>query len=95
MIRRLLQAIDPDLLAAAIETWLGTRIPTPAPGSRRAIAVDGKTLRDSRTRDSTARHVLAAADQHTGIVLASTDVDTPGRLDPRTLVHREQGPLGP
>src|SRR3989440_3501383 len=60
MIRRLLQGIDPDLLAAAIGTWLATRIPAPAPGSRRAIAVDGKTLRGSRTHDTTARHVLAA-----------------------------------
>src|SRR2546421_8505540 len=76
MIRRLLQGIDPDLLAAAIGTWLATRIPAPAPGSRRAIAVDGKTLRGSRTHDTTARHVLAVADQHTGVVLASTDVDT-------------------
>lgn len=50
MIRRLLQAVDPDLLAAAIGTWLATRIPEPAPGSRRAIAVDGKTIRGSRTR---------------------------------------------
>ena len=75
MIRRLLQAVDADLLAAAIGTWLATRVSTPAPRSRQAIAVDGKTLRGSRTRDSTARHVLAAADQHTGIVLASTDVD--------------------
>lgn len=76
MIRRLLQAIDPDLLTAAIGIWLAARIPAPAPGSKRAIAVDGKTLRGSRTRDSPARHVLAAADQPTGIVLASTDVDT-------------------
>jgi hypothetical protein len=38
--------------------------------------VDGKTLRGSRTRDTTARHVLAAADRDTGVVLASTDVDT-------------------
>ena len=76
MIRRLLQAIDPDPLAAAIGTWLAARIPAPAPGSRRAIAVDGKTLRGSRTRDTTARHVLAAADHDTGVVLASTDVDT-------------------
>jgi predicted transposase YbfD/YdcC len=75
MIRRLLQALDPDLLAAAIGTWLATRIPAPGPGSRRAIAVDGKTLRGSRTRGSPARHVLAAADQRTGIVLAATDVD--------------------
>jgi predicted transposase YbfD/YdcC len=76
MIRRLLQAVDPDPLAAAIGAWLAARIPPPAPGCRQAIAVDGKTLRGSRTRDSPARHVLAAADQHTGIVLASTDVDT-------------------
>jgi predicted transposase YbfD/YdcC len=76
MIRRLLQAVDPDLLAAAIGTWLATRIPAPAPGSRRAIAVDGKTIRGSRTRHVAARHVLAAADQHTGAVLASTDVDS-------------------
>jgi hypothetical protein len=41
-----------------------------------AIAVDGKTLRGSRTRHSPARHVLAAADQQTGVVLAGTDVDT-------------------
>jgi predicted transposase YbfD/YdcC len=45
MIRRLLQAVDPDLLAAAIGTWLATRIPEPEPGSRQAIAVDGKTIR--------------------------------------------------
>ncbi|MGI5180123.1 ISAs1 family transposase [Dactylosporangium sp. CA-152071] len=76
MIRRLLQALDPDLLAAAIGTWLAARTPAPAPGSRQAIAVDGKTLRGSRSRDHAARHVLAAADQHTGIALASTDVDT-------------------
>ncbi|MER7283396.1 transposase [Dactylosporangium sp. NPDC000244] len=38
--------------------------------------MDNKTLRGSRSRDSPARHVLAAADQHTGIVLASIDVDT-------------------
>jgi hypothetical protein len=34
MIRRLLQAIDPDRLAAAIGTWLAARIPAPAPGFR-------------------------------------------------------------
>ena len=32
-------------------------------------------MRGSRTRDRPARHVLAAADQATGVVLASTDVD--------------------
>jgi predicted transposase YbfD/YdcC len=80
MIRRLLQAVDPDLLAAAIGRWLAARTtaqtPAPTPGSRQAIALDGKTLRGSRTRTTAARHVLAAADQSTGVVLASTDVDS-------------------
>ncbi|SIN14382.1 DDE_Tnp_1-associated [Micromonospora cremea] len=75
MIRRLLQALDPDRLAAVIGAWLGAQVPAPTAGTRRAIAVDGKTLRGSRTSDTVARHVLAAADQATGVVLASTDVD--------------------
>ena len=75
MIRRLLQAVDPDLLTTAVSSWLTSRtIATPA-GGRRAIAVDGKTLRGSRTTDTPAQHVLAACDQATGVVLASTDVD--------------------
>jgi hypothetical protein len=48
----------------------------PAPGPRQAIALDGKTLRGSRTRTAAARHVLAAADQAAGVVLASIDVDS-------------------
>ncbi len=75
MIRRLLQAVDHDRLSTAIGSWLVTRVPAPTPGSRRAIAVDGKALRGSRTATTGARHVLAAAEQRTGIVLASTDVD--------------------
>jgi predicted transposase YbfD/YdcC len=75
MIRRLLQALDPDLLTAAIGDWLATRAATALPAAKRAIAVDGKTLRGSRTTDTTARHVMAACDQDTGVVLASTDVD--------------------
>ena len=74
MIRRLLQALDPDLLTAAIGDWLTVRAAS-APAGKRAIAVDGKTLRGSRTADTTARHVIAACDQDTGVVLASTDVD--------------------
>jgi predicted transposase YbfD/YdcC len=75
MIRRLLQALDPDQLTVVIGGWLATRVATSQPASKRAIAVDGKTLRGSRTIDTTARHVMAACDQDTGIVLASTDVD--------------------
>ena len=75
MIRRLLQALDHDRLATAVGSWLAAHVPAPTPGARTAIAVDGKTLRGSRTTDTTARHVLAAAEQRTGVVLASTDVD--------------------
>jgi predicted transposase YbfD/YdcC len=75
MIRRLLQALDPDRLTAAIGVWLARRVPAGEPANRRAIAVDGKSLRGSRTTDTAAQHVLAACDQHTSVVLASTDVD--------------------
>src|SRR3954468_17047562 len=40
MIRRLLQALDPDLLTAAIAAWLVDRV-TATTVTRRAIAVDG------------------------------------------------------
>jgi len=74
-IRRLLPALDPDLLTTAISGWLVGRATTSASGSRRAIAVDGKTLCGSRTAVTTADHVMAACDQDTGVVLASTNVD--------------------
>ncbi|MFI2277921.1 MULTISPECIES: ISAs1 family transposase [Catenuloplanes] len=75
MIRRLLQALDPDLLTMVIGAWLASRTLADIPAGRRAIAVDGKTLRGSRTADTAADHVMAACDQAAGVVLASTDVD--------------------
>jgi predicted transposase YbfD/YdcC len=75
MIRRLLQAIDPQLLTAAISVWLDGRATAGTSTGRRAIAVDGKSLRGSRTTDTAARHVMTACDQTSGVVLASTDVD--------------------
>src|SRR3954470_7593754 len=57
MIRRLLQALDPDRLTAVIGAWLAAQVPATSAGSRRAIAVDGKTIRGSRAGDTTARHV--------------------------------------
>ncbi|GAB7051245.1 ISAs1 family transposase [Catenuloplanes indicus] len=75
MIRRLLQAMDPHLLTAAIGAWLTGRASAGISAGRQAIAVDGKTLRGSRTTGTAARHVLAACDQTSAVVLASTDVD--------------------
>ncbi|GID91404.1 hypothetical protein Adi01nite_08160 [Amorphoplanes digitatis] len=76
MIRRLLQAMDPQLLTTAIGVWIGGRATAgTSPSGRRAIAVDGKSLRGSRTTDTAARHVMAACDQASSVILASTDVD--------------------
>ena len=60
MIRRLLQALDPDLLTAAIGDWLTTLAATAPPAAKRAIAVDGKTLRGSRTADTRRRRGVRA-----------------------------------
>ncbi|WP_233527504.1 transposase family protein [Micromonospora craniellae] len=76
MIRRLLQAMDPQLLTTAISVWLADRATATTSTTGRAIAVDGKTLRGSRTTDTPARHVMTACDQATGVVLASTTVDS-------------------
>ncbi|MFC0101290.1 ISAs1 family transposase, partial [Micromonospora marina] len=75
MIRRLLQVLDPQLLTAAIGLWLDGRAAPRAATGRRAIAVDGKSLRGSRTTDAAARHVMAACDQVSSVVLADTGVD--------------------
>jgi predicted transposase YbfD/YdcC len=75
MIRRLLQALDPDRLSAVVGDWFDQRLPTPPAGARRAIAVDGKTIRGSRNPHAPARHVLAACEHTSAVVLAQTDVD--------------------
>ena len=75
MIRRLLQALDAQQLTAAVGVWLAGRATADTSTARQAIAVDGKTLRGSRTTDTAARHVMAACDQASGVVLADTDVD--------------------
>jgi predicted transposase YbfD/YdcC len=48
------------------------------------IAVDGKTLRGSRPQPGhPARHVMAAVDHHSGVVVAQTDVDGKTNETPR------------
>ena len=77
-IRRTLGRVDPDLLAAAIGAWLADR---DRPGQRRrAVAVDGKTLRGAR-RDGRQVHLLAAMDHTTRAVLAQRQVNgAPGEV---------------
>jgi predicted transposase YbfD/YdcC len=71
--RRVLQHLDADALDDAAGAWAQQRT-APAPGGRRLIAVDGKTLRGSGTPGEPARHLLAALDHDRGVVLGQVDV---------------------
>jgi hypothetical protein len=73
MFRRTLQHLDADALDAAAGGWAQRRT-VPVAGIRRAVAVDGKTLRGSGTADGPGRHLLAALDHGHGVVLGQADV---------------------
>ena len=82
--RRALARVDPDALDRAIGAWLACQQPPPPAGPgppgrspRRAVAVDGKTLRGSGHHPNPQVHLLAAVDHTTRVVLAQTDVDHP------------------
>jgi DDE_Tnp_1-associated len=80
-IRRTLGCLDPQALATAIGAWLCDRgRPQQQWQWRRAIVVDGKTLRGAR-RDGRQVHLLAAMDHATRAVLAQRQVDgAPGEV---------------
>ncbi|MCA1697196.1 MAG: ISAs1 family transposase, partial [Actinobacteria bacterium] len=75
--RRVLQTVDAHALDTALSAWLVER----SAGERlanqtvRAIAVDGKTARGSRTPNRAARHLFAAFEHASGVVLGQTEVD--------------------
>jgi predicted transposase YbfD/YdcC len=78
-IRRTLGRLDPDALATAVGAWLCDR--GHKQQRRRAIAVDGKTLRGARPPDGRQVHLLAAMDHTTRAVLAQRQVDgAPGEV---------------
>jgi predicted transposase YbfD/YdcC len=83
-IRRTLARVDPEALAAAIGAWLADRDQPGQPGQRRrAVAVDGKTLRGARASGAQGRqvHLLAAMDHATRAVLAQRQVNgAPGEV---------------
>jgi predicted transposase YbfD/YdcC len=72
--RRTLQQLDADALDEAAGAWAQQRT-APAPGTRRVIAVDGKTLRGSGAAHDPGRHLLAALDHARGVVLGQVDVE--------------------
>jgi DDE_Tnp_1-associated len=72
-IRRTLARLDADALAGAVGAWLADReCSGPAASRRRAVAVDGKTLRHARAVGGDGRpvHLLAAMDHTSRAVLA-------------------------
>jgi predicted transposase YbfD/YdcC len=78
-IRRTLARVDPEALAAVLGGWLTGRA-QPGQRRRRAVAVDGKTLRGAR-RDGRRVHQLAVMDHATRAVLAQHTVDgAPGEV---------------
>jgi predicted transposase YbfD/YdcC len=77
-IRRTLARLDAEALAAAIGGWLADR--ERSSQRRRAVAVDGKTLRGA-CRDGRPAHLLAAMEHATRAVLAQRQVDgAPGEV---------------
>jgi DDE family transposase len=77
-IRRTLARLDAEALAAAMGAWLADR--DRHDQRRRAVAVDGKTLRGAN-RDGRRVHLLAAMDHATRAVLAQHQVNgAPGEV---------------
>jgi len=82
-IRRVLESVDAAALEAAVGSWLAARLqadrrsPRLGQRERRAVAVDGKTVRGTRhaSADGQAVHLLAAAEQRSAAVLAQARVD--------------------
>jgi predicted transposase YbfD/YdcC len=76
-IRRALARLDAAALATAVGTWLADRDP---PRRRRAVAVDGKTLRGARSGGRQV-HLLAVMEHATRAVLAQREVNgAPGEV---------------
>jgi len=79
-IRRVVQDVDADRFDAALASFIQRRCAALGPpGRRRALAIDGKTARGSRSTgpdgERPARHLLAVIDQYTRVVLGQVSVD--------------------
>jgi predicted transposase YbfD/YdcC len=73
-IRRTLQRLDGDELDSVIGGWALACTEPPA-RTRRAVAIDGKTVRGSANGDQVpARHLLSAIDHRAAVVLGQVDV---------------------
>jgi predicted transposase YbfD/YdcC len=70
--RRAFAAVDADRLDTVLGAWLWTR--TAQVTGRLVIAIDGKTVRGARTKNTTAPHLVAALAHGIGAVLGQVAV---------------------
>jgi predicted transposase YbfD/YdcC len=78
-IRRVLLAVDPDVLDAVLHAWLTTLDPPPPAGSApvpAAVALDGKTVRGALDKDGTRTAMCSIVAHDTGIPLGQVQIDT-------------------
>jgi hypothetical protein len=68
-----LQQLDGDELDTAIGGWAAVCTEPPA-GRRRVVALDGKTVRGSASDTADARHLRAAIEHRTAVVLGQVNV---------------------
>lgn len=71
---RLLKAIDPANLQAALDAWIAGKQPKTASWLAEAISIDGKELRSAKHGGNPRVHLLAACTHDTGMVLGQVDV---------------------
>jgi predicted transposase YbfD/YdcC len=79
-IRRVLSAVDADVLDAVLHAWLAALTPRaePAPGRRRvdrpAVAVDGKTARGAVRPDGTRVQLFSMVEHHSRVPLGQVEI---------------------
>ena len=75
-IRRVVQRLDGNRFDIVIGSWIQRRCATRLPaGRRRAVAIDGKALRGTRTINEQPRHLLAVIDHQSRVVLGQINVN--------------------
>lgn len=80
-IRRVLLAVDPDVLDAVLHAWLAALAPPPAtsvPAAFRAVAVDGETCRGTVRSDGSRVHLFSIVDHADGVPLGQAEAPSKG-----------------
>lgn len=72
--RNLLLALDPEVLEAVLRQWMADVVPSPTADALQAVAMDGKTLRNTLAAHERNVQLLSLLDQATGGVLSQQAV---------------------